>query len=169
MGLWKDYLSMCEKLGYDLKKKSILFPKRVNHEHDKVQQLVHILHDPVMDEKIKAIYPGLAEVYSFADGDYIIRPPKDFNDFIEEGVNLLHCVCAQGYYRGHVERRSYIFFLRRAKSPDIPFYTIEYEADANKIRQCQGYRHKSQTAEIRAFTDKWQNNLPGKQPTRKAA
>jgi hypothetical protein len=160
---------MCETLGYDLKKKSILFPKRVQHEHDKVQQLVLIKHDPVMDEKIKAVYPLLAELYSFADGDYIIRPPKDFNDFIDEGVALNHCVCSRGYYREHVEHKSYIFLLRRAKCPGIPFYTIEYEPDANKIRQCQGYRHKTQTEEIRTFTDKWQKKLRGNQTARKTA
>ncbi len=160
---------MCETLGYDLKKKSVLFPKRIQHEHDKVQQLVSIKHDPVMDEKIKAVYSELEEVYSFAYGDYVIHPPKDFDDFIEEGVNLLHCVCSRGYYRDHVEHKSYIFFLRRAKSPDIPFYTIEYEPDTNRIRQCQGYRHKSQTDEIRAFTDKWLKKLQGKRSAQKAA
>ena len=162
LGFWSDYISMCLKLGYDVTKKSVLFPKRIHHEHDKVQQLIRIKHDPVMDEKIKAIYPKLEEVYSYSGDKYIIRPPKDFKEFMEEGVNLLHCVCSSGYYRGHVEHKSYIFFLRRAKSPDIPFYTIEYEPDTNRIRQCQGYRHKSQTDEIRAFTEKWQKNLQGK-------
>jgi hypothetical protein len=151
MGLWRDYVSMCVTLGYDLKKKSVLFPRRVQHEHDKVQQLVRIKYDPVMDEKIKAVYPKLDRIYSYEDGDFIIRPPKDFDDFIHEGVNLLHCVCSSGYYRGHVEHTSYIFFLRRAKSPSSPYYTIEYEADTNKIRQCHGYRNKLQNEEIQGI------------------
>jgi hypothetical protein len=169
IGIWKDYISMRLTLGYDLKKKSVLFPKRVNHEHDKIQQLVKIKHDPVMDERIKALYPGLEEIYSFADGNFLIRPPKDFDDFIDEGANLLHCVCANEYYRGHVERKSYIFFLRRAKNPDIPYYTIEYAPDKNSIRQCQGYRHKNQTADIQAFTEKWLLRVKGKHVALKAA
>jgi hypothetical protein len=169
MGIWKDYISMCETLGYDLAKKSVLFPKRVQHEHDKVQQLVRIKYDPVMDEKIKAIYPELDQAYSFTDKDHMIRPPKDFADFINEGVNLLHCVCTNTYYCGHVEHKSYIFFLRRVKSPNSLYYTIEYSPDTNKIIQCQGYRHKPQNAELQSFTDKWLTRRRGGKTAARAA
>ena len=103
---------MCIKLGYDLKQKRILFPRNLRNEQDKVVQLVQVQHNPEMDKKIKQLYPMLCQRYGYQDKHYIIRPPMDFEDFIQEGVALLHCVCTNGYYRGYVEGTRLIFFVR---------------------------------------------------------
>ena len=160
---WKDYISMCEKLGYNLSKKSVLFPKNVVNEHDKVSQLIRIKHDLVMDEAIKAVYPNLNGKYYYGDEDYLIRPPKDFDDFVQEGVKLLHCVCSSGYYKRHVEGTRLIFLIRKRKKPSEPFYTMEYDVDRQKIVQCQGYRHAGATSKVKAFTGKWLSRHAGLQ------
>ena len=152
---WKDYVSMCQKLGYNLAKNSVLFPKRIVDEHDKISQLIRIKHDPAMDEKIKSVYPALHNKYYYEDGDYLIRPPKDFDDFVQEGIALLHCVCANGYYRSHVEGNPLILFVRELKSPDNPFYTMQYDVERQIIIQCYGYRHSTATPEVVQFTEQW--------------
>ena len=157
IGFWKDYLSMCEKLGYDLSKKSVLFPRIIKDEHDKVAQLIRIQHDPVIDEKIKAIYAELNSKYYYDDEDYLIRPPMDFNEFIKEGTTLLHCVCVNDYYVRHVEGSRFIFFIRKRKNPDAPFYTMEYDPVKQRIVQCYGYRHLLSTPKIKEFTGEWLN------------
>jgi len=155
IGFWKDYVSMCKELGYDLSKKSVLFPKNVKDEHDKVMQLIRIKHDPGMDEKIKAVYPQLNRQYYYENKDYLIRPPKDFDDFVEEGVSLLHCVCSSGYYKKHVEGSRLIFLIRKRKKPNAPYYTIEYDAEKHRIVQCQGYRHAASIPKVKSFTIEW--------------
>jgi len=155
IGFWKDYISMCKELGYNLSKKSVLFPKKLKDEHDKVMQLIRIKHDPAMDEKIKVAYPQLNRKYYYEDKDYLIRPPKDFDDFVKEGVSLLHCVCSSGYYKGHVEGTRLIFLIRKRKKPSVPYYTMEYNVEKHSIAQCQGYRHAASTPKVKRFAIEW--------------
>jgi hypothetical protein len=160
---------MCEELEYNLSKKSVLFPKSIKDEHDKVQQLIKIKHDPVMDVKIREVYPGLHQSYYYEDDKYLIRPPKDFNEFIKEGTKLLHCVCSNGYYKEHVEGTRLIFFIRQKKKPNTPYYTVEYDSGERRIVQCYGYRHVSSTPQIKSFTGEWLKRYVGVMDERVAA
>jgi hypothetical protein len=153
----------------NISKKSVLFPKKLIDEHDKVAQLVKIKRDPVMDEAIKAIHPTLNSKYYYADNDYLIRPPKDFDEFVEEGTKLLHCVCTNGYYKDHVAGTRLIFFVRKRNKPDNPFYTVEYGVDSQRVIQCYGYRHANATPEIKAFTGKWSSRHAAPQKDKAAA
>lgn len=152
---WSDYLQMCENLGYDIKQDRVLFPKNLRDEHDKVVQLTRVRFDPKIDRKIQKIYPSLNLNYSYTNGDYLIRPPKDFQEFVDEGVNLLHCVCTNGYYIKHVEGSNLIFFVRKSDNPDIPFCTVEYDVAKNKVLQLYGFRDRKPAKEVEDFVDGW--------------
>jgi len=166
---WRDYLQMAKTLGYDVKKKSVLYPGNVLNEHDKLTQLVQVQYDPVVDQKIKNLYPLLEKEYGFEDNDYLVVPPRDFEDFKEEGATLLHCVCVNKYYYKHIQESSFVFFLRRQKKPDVPFYTIQYSPYNNRISQCQGYRHKSAEQKIEGFMQKWLDYLADKKRLKETA
>lgn len=166
---WRDYLQMAKSLGYDTKKKSVLYPGNVLNEHDKLSQLVKVKYDPVIDQKIKNLYPLLEKEYAFEDNTYLIVPPRDFEDFKEEGANLLHCVCVNKYYLGHIDQSSFVFFLRKQKKPDVPFYTMQYTPYNNRINQCQGYRHKRADQSIESFTQKWLDYIADKKRLEEAA
>lgn len=155
IGKWKDYLGMCEKLGYDTRNDRVVFPKNLRDEHDKLVQLIRVKFDPEMDAKIKALYPSLEAAYHFEDEHFLMRPPMDFNEFIDEGVNLLHCVCTNGYYKGHVDGTNLIFFIRKKEDPATPFYTLEYGVSSQSTRQLRGYRDESAPQNVRQFTDAW--------------
>ena len=152
---WSDYLQMCENLGYDIKQDRILFPKNLRDEHDKVVQLTRVRIDPEIDRKIQKIYPTLDLNYSYTDGAYLIRPPKDFQEFIDEGANLLHCVCTNGYYIKHVEGSNLIFFVRKNDNPDEPFCTVEYDVEKCKVLQLYGFRDRKPAKEVQDFVDGW--------------
>ena len=165
---WKDYLEMCKKIGYDTDLNEVIFPRNIKDEHDKIQQLIRVKFDPVTDKKIMDIYPSLNREYSYLGEKYLLCPPKDFNDFIIEGANLLHCVCTNEYYRDHVKGTRLIFFVRKVKKPETPFFTLEYDVAENRIWQLQGFRHKTAPQEVREFVDSWKN-LKRSAQTRKVA
>ncbi|MCI9509188.1 MAG: hypothetical protein HFF10_05495 [Angelakisella sp.] len=169
LGQWKDYLEMCDKLGHDRKQDRTLFPRDLREEHDKLVQLVQIQQNAEMDKKIKAIYPGLKEKYYYQEDDYLIRPPKDFEDFIKEGAALSHCVCASGYYRGHVAGSHLIFFVRGAVDTESPLCTMEYDVQQQKILQLRGYRNHDAPPEVKKFVDRWLEEKCRKQSSRQAA
>lgn len=154
---WKDYLQMCENLGYDMEQERILFPKNLRDEHDKVVQLTRVRFDAEMDRKIQKIYPSLNQNYSYTDGIYLICPPKNFQEFVDEGVNLLHCVCTNRYYIKHVEGNNLIFFVRKNEKPDEPFCTMEYDVAKNKVLQLYGFRDQTPAKDVQDFVDSWRS------------
>ena len=166
---WKDYLEMCEKLGYDRKQDRVLFPRDLREEHDKVVQLIQIQKNAEMDRKIKEIYPELEERYSYGEDRYLIRPPKDFEDFIKEGAALSHCVCANGYYRDHVAGTHLIFFVRDAADAESPLCTMEYDAQRRKVLQLRGYRNQAAPPEVQKFVDRWLERKCAGKMNRRAA
>ena len=154
-GDWKDYLQMCEDLGYDMRQDRVLFPKNLRDEHDKMVQLTKVRFDLEMDQKIQKLFPTLDQAYSYAADGYRIRPPKDFQEFVDEGANLLHCVCANRYYVSHVDGHNLIFFVRKESDPEQPFYTVEYDAAEGTVRQLRGFRNRAPSPEIQSFVDEW--------------
>lgn len=153
--LWKDYLEMCETLDYDRSKKAVLFPKNVRDEHDKLSQLIKVTYDPKIDAAIQKLYPALQETYQFQNQRFLIRPPRNFDEFVQEGVSLLHCVCTNGYYRTHIKGERLIFFIRSSKNPDTPLYTLEYNVKTQNNQQIQGYRNKGVPQNVKQFADLW--------------
>ena len=118
-------------------------------------RLTKVRFDADMDQKIQKLFPTLDRSYSYTAGGYLIRPPKDFQEFIDEGANLLHCVCTNRYYVSHVNRHNLIFFVRRESEPEQPFYTLEYDATEGKVRQLRGFRNQDPPAEVKGFVDRW--------------
>ncbi len=82
----------------------------------------------------------------------------------DEGVKLNHCVDKSGrYFERIVSRESYIFFLRRAENPDLPWYTLEVEPDGT-IRQKRSFgdkQHEDLEA-ARPFLKEWQTVVAGR-------
>lgn len=160
---------MCEKLGYDRKQDRILLPRDLREEHDKVTQLIQIQKNAEMDRKIQEIYSGLEERYSYEEDRYLIRPPKDFEDFLKEGAALSHCVCASGYYRGHVEGNRLIFFVRDTADVESPLCTMEYDAQRRRVLQLRGYRNQAAPPEVQKFVERWLERKCAGKVNRKAA
>lgn len=102
-----------------------------------------------MTEKHKALV--------LAGDNYIIRPFKDWYDFLKEGRELRHAV---QYYALHRYRigHDYLFVMRRADIPDTPFITLEFDTNGNltlaKKLHNESVKDESELAFIHEFRKK---------------
>lgn len=147
--IWLDYLRLAGKLGYPLQRSGALLPKDLSAAHDAaVEEFrrradeIHRAEQLRRVEAEKAVYEPRREKlearYGWAAGGYIIRAPRNRVEIEDEGRILRHCVA--GYADRHVEGKVTILFLRKARTPDKPFLTIEM--DGKQIKQIHGYRNE---------------------------
>lgn len=161
---WRDYLAMAEMLKMDTTKEYIWKPKDLKAAHD---ELVELRQREGMEKeadkirkkwkKVEGILPELKK-FEYEDKNFLIRAPESVLDIVREGRILRHCVHTCEFYFDRIEcHETYLFFLRRKKRPDTPWYTIEMEAGGN-IRQKRtvGDNQNEDLKEAEDFLKKWQ-------------
>lgn len=179
--LYKDYLSMAQRLKYDLSVHNVMFPKNLNAAHDNAADTERaVLEAKRAEENRKAEQAAKKhlkkydKLYAFSDGKYIITVPHTAKEIIDEGKAMRHCV--GGYAARHLNGTLAILFLRDASAPDKSLYTIEMHGKS--LTQVQGYNNRTPlTSEARAFFDCWlswvqngsKRNKDGSPVTKKAA
>lgn len=154
-GLWKDYLSMAAKLGYDLKNITVSMPKDLQARHDAAAETLEYQENKGKAQKYKARYKKLQKRYAFELGGLRVVIPKTEQEIINEGKTLHHCV--GGYAARHMEGKTTILFLRKSRTPGRSFLTIELYDDARgkmHIRQIHGYRNEGYGAKV-SMRDKY--------------
>ncbi len=161
--LYRDYLSMSESLQVDMSHKSVRFPKNIKEAHDlllpRFNQVKHQVEDENFKQATEKLYAGMKD---YAKGDYRIVFPTGRSDFITEGQALNHCVGADSYYRNHLAGTYMIFFVRRAGEPDKPYFTLEIDMRALKIKQLYGFGDCSAPPEVRQFASGFLKKLKPK-------
>lgn len=175
---WKDYLTMCMAAGKDINDEMVYKPKELKLRHDQAvadANQLRIVKEMMRNKDVRAEearkmrekYPeaeknldAIRERYEYRDEEYIITVPHDLVEIIEDGQALHHCAGASERYFDRIEsRETYICFLRKAETPDIPFYTIEVEPSGT-IRQHRSYLDEEPgIEEIRGFLRSWQKEL----------
>lgn len=173
---WLDYVSMASRKN--MLGKINPFPKDINQAHDAF--LEHLNAESVKRKiegkkayinSICKKFPGVKKTlekirkkYEYANEVYQIVVPKGVKDIVAEGVKLNHCVDkSDRYFERIVSHESYIFFLRRAENPDLPWYTLEVEPDGT-IRQKRSFwdkQHEDLEA-ARPFLKEWQTVVAGR-------
>ena len=83
----------------------------------------------------------------------MIRPCANEEELILEGKLLHHCVAT--YAKSYAEGRTAILFIRRTSEPDKPFFTLEFDEKAKRVRQNRGLRNCDRTPEVTAFETAW--------------
>ena len=148
-----DYLRMREELGYDMTNEVFIHPKNLHEKHQEmVAEKTSRENELTIKTKnkefpnIRKKYETLCKKYQARTDGYIIRPAKDAGEIIMEGRTLHHCVGRDTYLRAHNTGKSHILFLRKAKSPDEPYITIEIAG--TKIRQWYGVHDTKPDREI---------------------
>lgn len=173
LGRYYDYLHMRQTLGYDMTNEVYLYPKNLKEKHDEMVKEQNARKDELyITKKLKEFpniakrYEELSEKYSYKSEGYIIRPAKDAGEIIMEGRKLHHCVGGDNYLRKHDQGKTTILFLRREKSPNRPYYTIEIEG--NKILQWYGIRDtKPDKQKIAKWLENYTKNLETKKKSKK--
>ena len=170
---YKDYISQCKQLGYDLTDKNVVMPANLFQAHN---ELTELMNRRKVEEKAKANeaklkkFAGrlvkLQKKYTFSDGTFLIRPAESYEDLCAEGTALHHCVYSI-YADRHINGETDILFIRKVLEPDKPFYTVEY--NHNQVVQCRTIRNAEATNEIKAFLKKWKRFLKTNKNKKKEA
>lgn len=153
--IWLDYLKLAEFLDYDMNSPFIIFPIKLEREHDRVNdEYGNVLHLKG-NEKIALIADKVNSLYGYENKKFLIRAPRSGKEIKDEGSALRHCVGS--YVKDMANLETFILFLREKPNINKPFFTVELRN--NKVRQCRGYRNSSATPEIEKFLDEWQKEL----------
>lgn len=171
---YDDYLNIREELGYDMTNEVYTYPKNLKEKHDQMVEERRAKRDKEHADKMKVMYQGIEERfekldkrYSWKEGEYCIRPAHDAKEIVEEGRTLHHCVGGNNYLNKHSKGETAILFLRRAETPDEPYYTIEIRD--NEILQWYGYNDKKPEQEIiGSWLDAYVEHLKSEKNMRKA-
>ena len=139
---WNDYLDMALRLGYDLSEKTVAMPKNLQERHDQAAETITVRRNQEELKKYRTRRKQLEKKYAFRMGEYCILVPNGSEEIVREGKTLHHCV--GGYAARHIEGKTTILFLRKARTPGRSFLTIELYEDRGKIgiRQIHGYRNE---------------------------
>lgn len=122
-GIWLDYLRMAQDLGYNMKDKAVLFPRKLKDRHDDLTKIMKIQGDNIREQAYQRRIQELKALYSYETSKYKIIVPESLKAIVEEGRNLHHCV---GTYTEKVARgETDILFIRKRGEEDTSYYTME--------------------------------------------
>lgn len=152
---YRDYLEICNKLGYDMKSSFILYPKDLQKSHDRVFKHLKRKKDAWTKREFVAVYKDMSEQLCFEKDGLKIVSPAVPDDIIAEGNSLHHCV--GGYIDRVAKRECIIVFLRQCFDETIPYYTIEVRGQ--KVVQVRGMGNCAMTPEIQNFITAWEKNV----------
>ena len=155
---YRDYLDMCQKMGYDLKNSFVLYPKDIQKSHDKTAHRLKHKIDTKMRRDFVAICKNITGKFDFEKYGLKIMYPATPDDVIAEGQMLHHCV---GDYVDRVANHEcIILFLRQCSDETKPYFTIEVQEQ--KTVQVRGMRNCTMTADVEKFIQAWERQVLSK-------
>lgn len=151
---YKDYLSMVKELKLP-KTESVLFPRNVKQEHDR---LMKVKADRKYDTQNKLLKKRvkILEMLNYEDKNFIIRPLKSADEFLKESSILNHCV--KTYIDRCAEGKTNIFGIRKADAPDVPYFTLTLNNNA-KVTQNLGKNNCYPPKEVKGFVKRWEKKV----------
>lgn len=164
---WQDYINMAKQFKMDTSKSQIEWPKNLKLAHDELILMKNKQGIKKQAEELEKKWPKVNEQleklqkFEFAEGGYQIIAPKNLGDIVLEGVTLRHCVHTCDYYFDRIQRdESYLLFLRKSSSPDMPWYTLEVEPSGNiRQKRTTGDNQNADFNEAVPFLKKWQEHF----------
>ncbi len=162
-GDYFDYVRWTREMGYDMRNEFNLYPKDFKKAHDERAKEYVEFQDKRTKEAAKR-FNGLlkklheetkdVEPMNLRIGGLFVRLPEQLDELKKEGEALHHCV---GTYRDKVAKgETMIFFIRKEKEPDEPYYTLEWKG---KVIQCRGSHNCDMTPEVKAFVELFQKKM----------
>ena len=150
----QDYWRMAGSAGWDLDNPSVRWPKALEAAHDRAMEAEKVVLEKGYRKLFRKHYQRLSK-YSFAWGGILIRPCRTQAELTREGEKLGHCV--GGYAKDVAEGKKAIFFIRRAKEPGKPWYTLELNEKNLRVVQNRGKKNCERTEAVRKFEALWLN------------
>lgn len=164
LGTWRDYHNMASQMKMNTRLDQISRPKDLKKAHD---ELILLKEKKGIEKEATALrkkYPKVEkhlknlEKFEYHAGDYLILAPKNIGDIVKEGMVLKHCVHTCDYYFSRIQTdESYLFFLRKATAPDMPWYTLEVEPSGNiRQKRTTGDNQNKDLEDAVKFLKQWQ-------------
>lgn len=171
-----DYWRIARQQGYDLKDEHVRFPKDLMREHDRLVREQRMREEAELKKKRdelnlhlqKAFRERLNELERFGwhSGGLFIRPCAAPEELDREGKALNHCVAT--YKQKHAKGPEAIFFIRKEKEPDKPWFTLELNVKGLTVVQNRGKCNCARTAQVEKFEQDWLEHIRTiKQPKKK--
>lgn len=151
-GDYADYLTECVKLNYDMKSKSVLFPRDLQTAHAHTSALIREERDKIVIDGVKKAAEKAARL-NFGKGNLMIRPAESPHELAMEGATLHHCV--GGYAKRVANGETLIMFVRQKSEPDKPYYTLELMG--KEVIQCRTLNNDSyeKNQAVKSFVNAW--------------
>lgn len=158
-----DYWSDCKELRLDLGRENILFPPNLKQAHQRTIAVVNekrarkrLAEAQKAEKEFARRLSKYKKKYTFASGQFFIRPAESGEELISEGMELHHCV--GGYVQKYIKGETVILFVRKQSEPDKPFYTMEIDKHDSMV-QCRGKFNCGRTPEVEQFVSEFLENL----------
>jgi hypothetical protein len=160
---WADYVDMAEKQGKPLYRSDVIMPADLKERHDAMveernrrlaeererreaerrrweaeRQAREAEERRARGKGYETLRKKLERKYSYSADGYQIIVPASEEEIIEEGRILQHCVA--GYAQRHVEGKTTILFMRKARTPGRPWLTIEILN--GELQQIHGFKNE---------------------------
>lgn len=156
---WADYLGMAQRLGYDLSEETVAMPRDLHDRHDEAaaadRYRVSEMKNRIYSERLGQ----LRKRYEFRTDTLSVLVPGDLREIVQEGNTLHHCV--GGYAERHAEGKTCILFVRKSRTPERSFLTMEVDEKNMAIIQIHGYKNERYPHAVppkeryRDFLDSW--------------
>lgn len=148
IGDWIDYIEAAEKIGLNMNKKDVIFPRDLKEAHDTAIGALKENENKETSEKIKKRALGI----TFEKDGLMIIEADSVKCLYEESAQLNHCV--KTYADKVAGGKCKIFFIRKTEQPEKSFYTLEADPKG-KFVQCRGDHNCGMTPEIESFKDEF--------------
>lgn len=147
-----DYWDMAVVAGWDLNNPAVRWPRDLIAAHDRAMAASKAVKAAGLKPHFRKRKKEL-ERYAYASGSLMIRPAASQSQLNEEGDVLSHCV--HQYGEDHALGKTAIFFIRHTWAPRTPYFTLEFDEEAVKVKQNRGKCNCSRTEEVAAFEKEW--------------
>ncbi len=162
-----DYWRIARREGYDLEDDHVRFPKNLMREHDRLVQEQRLREEAKrrkereeQNRKLKEGFKKRAKElkrFNWTRGSLIIRLCEAPEELDQEGKALNHCVA--NYKNSHAEGQRVIFFIRKVKEPDKPYFTLELNVKDLLVVQNRGKCNCSRTKQVEEFETAWLEHI----------
>ena len=166
----RDYRSMARNAGRDMTDNLVQWPRNLTAAHNRyVEERRALMERQDAERRTKEAErrameraerhylftqrAAALEWLFFEAAGLLIRPCANEDELIQEGHELHHCVSS--YAKSHAEGKTAILFIRQAKAPDKPFFTLEFDEKNLTVVQNRGLRNCDRTPEVAAFEKAW--------------
>ncbi len=163
LGTWKDYLDMAKQLGKDLDESLIYKCTNLGKRHfEAIEELnARDLEKAVAEKEknypdVRKNYQEIKGKYTYENNGYTIVEPAGIKEIMMDSRYLEHCAAnAERYYDRISTHETYILFLRRTNSEEIPYVTLEVQPNGT-VRQKRTKRDKEAPECVVDFIKEWQ-------------